>query len=78
LFHLGVGLVIVVEVAVDVALIEGGGLRDGLARRGDQLVGRRRHVESGRELPEHPTVRLGQIHQDIDQFRFLSLGQGAA
>jgi hypothetical protein len=45
-----------------------------LARRGDQFVGGRRHVEPGGELPEDPTVRLGQLHQDIHQLRLLSPG----
>ena len=37
-FHLGVGLVVAGEVAVDVPLIEGGCVGDRLARRGDQFV----------------------------------------
>jgi hypothetical protein len=44
-FHLAVGFVVVVEIAVDVARIEGGSVRDGLARRGDQFVGCCRHVK---------------------------------
>ena len=37
-FHLAVGFVVVVEIGVDVALIEGGCVRDGLARRSVRRV----------------------------------------
>jgi len=67
-------LVVVGEVAVDVPLVEAGRVGDRLARRGDQLVGGRRHVKPGGELPEDSSVRLGQLDQDIHQFRFLSSG----
>ena len=74
-FHFAVGFVVVVEVAVDVPLVEVGRVGDGLARRGDQFVGRRRHVKPGSELPENAAVRLGQFQQNIHQFRFLAPGQ---
>jgi hypothetical protein len=48
-------------------------IRDRLARRGDQFV-ERRHVQSGGELSEDPTVRRGQFHQDIHLIRLLSPG----
>jgi hypothetical protein len=73
--HFAVGFVVVVEVAVDVALIERRRVRDGLARRGDQLVGCHRHAEPGGELPEYSTVGLGQLDQNIHQFRYLPPGQ---
>jgi hypothetical protein len=51
---------------------------DRLARRQDQFVGGSRHVKPGGEQPENRTVRLGQFHQDIHQFRFLPPGQRPA
>src|SRR5262245_1239317 len=69
-FPFAVVFVVVGEVAVDVAPVQGGRVGDGLLRRGYPFVGSGRHVQPGGELAKDAAIRLRQLQQGIHQFRF--------
>src|SRR5262249_42799045 len=69
-FHFAVRFVVIVEVAVDVALVKVGRVGDGLTRGRHQFVCCGSHRKTSRELSEDGAIRLSQFEQYIPQFRF--------